>query len=197
VGKDEKTVATEVAYCNDIDALLSANYHEDSTSISRIKIGVDDGGSFVKYTMGIVGFPCAIAPSSVNGTLLIGVHHLGERYQNLKQVFDLFQNFLINHPAIYMQFIGDLKILNCLHGITLGGKFGCIYCFIDFFSADKDNFAVDGSNAEDEPVFERRTFEDNQERSARLISDSKKNKSVNNPSIILQFLAKLQKWNVS
>ena len=39
------------------------------------------------------------------------------------------ESFLIDQGSNFqLQFIGDLKILNLLHGVTLNGKYGCIWC---------------------------------------------------------------------
>ena len=45
-----------------------------------------------------------------------------------------------------LQFVGDLKILNLIHGITLNGKHGCIRCMWNPRELTRKNQLTFGAN---------------------------------------------------
>ena len=154
--------------CNNIPSLINCLYYPmqnpqeiETRNIlpSRVKFGIDDGRGFVKYAIAVMGSPSRLPPSSVLNTSIIAMYSKGENYATIKAVLSQpsIKDFLIDQGhERQLQFMGDLKLLNLIHGITLNGKYTCIWCLWNSRECSREAQLLVGNNC-----FESRTFRSN------------------------------------
>ena len=111
----------QMAICQDIPRLVKILYGGNSSleyatmRPQRVKIGIDDGGDFVKYALSIIGLPSTLPPSSVLNTCIVAMHSKGETYSTIRKVLGIppIESLTIDQGSNFqLQFIGDIKILN-------------------------------------------------------------------------------------
>ena len=85
------------------------------------------------------------------------MHTKGENYSTIEAVLSepSLRDFLINQGhERQLQFMGDLKLLNLIHGITLNGKYCCLWCLWNSRQySRKEQLTVQNN------YFESRTFQ--------------------------------------
>ena len=98
-----------------------------------IRIGIDGGGSMLKFTMNVINTDPEITEKQLNDfndfgvmkiLILAVVESVKECYENLKNVFDCFQGL----NGVKYHICSDLKLLNLVLGLqSSSSKHPCPY----------------------------------------------------------------------
>ena len=139
INDNKKYEKRTIIHVLDIEKIIFEilEYRKYNLNNHIIRIGIDGGGSMLKFTMNVINTDPEITEKQLNDfndsgvikiLILAVVESVKECYENLKNVFDCFQG--LNRVKYHI--CSDLKLLNLVLGLqSSSSKHPCPYCQTD------------------------------------------------------------------